>query len=82
MDLSAYARRHPVSPGPLNQHTPGQRIAGFGNAAATDATTRRVLARHQTKIGHQLARVNEAVEIADFCHNGHRGYKGNPAHRL
>ena len=31
------------------------------------------------EIGHQLARIDEPVEITDFRYDGHRGHEGNSA---
>src|SRR5882724_8750429 len=47
--------REAVGPGRLDQQPAGGTISGLGEAAAFDAGTSRMLARHQPEIGHQLA---------------------------
>ena len=64
--LAADPRREAVTPGRLDQQPAGRAVAGFGEAAASDACTARMLARHQPEIGHQLARIGEAREVAQF----------------
>jgi len=41
-------------------------IAGLGDAAASDGFATRSLPRNQAEIGHELARVCKASEIAHF----------------
>ena len=41
-----------------------------------------MLGRRQTKVGHHLARIVEAIEIAHFGDDGDRRHEGHPAHRL
>jgi len=69
--VTADARFHSVSPGAFNQRAPGVGVAGLGNAAASDGVTTRSLARNQAKIGHELAWVREACEVADFRDQHH-----------
>src|SRR6516164_5652773 len=64
--LATDPRREAVTPGRLDQQPAGRAVAGFGEAAASDACTARMLARHQPEIGHQLARIGEAREVAQF----------------
>src|SRR5262245_15240416 len=56
--------REAVAPGRLDQQPAGRAIAGLGEAAAFDAGTARMLRWHQPEIGHQLARIGEAREVA------------------
>src|SRR4029077_6264303 len=53
-----------VAPGRLDQQSTGGAVAGLGEAAAFDAGTARMLGWHQSEIGHQLARVGKARELA------------------
>src|ERR1700756_4188172 len=55
-----------VAPGRLDQQSTGGAVAGLGETAAFDAGTARMLGWHQTEIGHQLARVGKARELAQF----------------
>src|SRR5215467_14064307 len=55
-----------VGPGRLDQQPAGRAVAGLGEAAAFDAGTARMLRWHQAKIGHELARIGEARQIAQF----------------
>src|SRR5262249_26650220 len=80
MELSTNACRHPVGPGPLDEHAARQRVTGLGDTAASNRAPRRVLARHQAEIGHQLPGIGEATEVADFRYDGDGHYKGDPAH--
>jgi len=64
MQLAADPGSHPVCPGSFDQHAPHQRIAGLGDAAATDCAPGGMLAGHQTEVGHQLPGIGEASEVA------------------
>src|SRR6516162_9387385 len=64
--------REAVTPGRLDQQPAGRAVAGLGEAAASDAGSARMLARHQPEIGHQLARIGEAREVAQFSDQGCR----------
>src|SRR2546421_1792187 len=64
--LAADPRWEAVTPGGLDQQPAGGAVAGLGKAAAFDARYARMFGRHQPEIGHQLARVGEAREVAQF----------------
>src|SRR6516162_4546418 len=55
-----------VGPRRLDQQPAGRAVAGLGKAAAFDTRTARMLRWHQPKICHQLARIAEAREVAQF----------------
>src|SRR5215471_20022051 len=44
-----------IAPRAFRQHAARPTVAGLGNGAALDRFTRRLLRRHQTEVGHQLA---------------------------
>src|SRR6202011_4902925 len=64
--LTADPGRAAVGAGRLDQQPTGGTIAGLGEAAASDAGTAGMLARHQPEIGHQLARIAKSREVAQF----------------
>src|SRR6267378_8266818 len=64
--LAADTRWEAVTPGGLDQQPAGGAVAGLGKTAAFDARSARMLGRHQPEIGHQLARIGEAREIAQL----------------
>src|SRR5216683_2355812 len=64
--LAADPRREAVTPGRLDQQPAGGAVAGLGETAAFDARSARMLGGHQPKIGHQLARIGEAREVAQL----------------
>ena len=75
-------RGRAIGPGAFNQHATYCRISSLGDAAPPHPLAGRALARHQTEIGHQLARALEAAYIADLGHKGHRGQKRHPTQGL
>src|SRR5229473_5489705 len=64
--LAAEPGREAVAPGRLDQQPASRSVAGLGDAAAFDARAARMFGRHQPEIGHQLTRIGEAREIAQF----------------
>jgi hypothetical protein len=62
--------REPIAPGGLDKHPPCRAAAPSPRAAAG------VLGRHQTEIGHELASIGEARDVAEFgnqrCRNHRR----------
>src|SRR5215469_12091109 len=62
--LAADPGRETVTPGRLDQQPTGGVVAGLGKAAASEAGTARMLGWHQSEIGHQLAWIGKAREIA------------------
>src|SRR4029077_17338865 len=64
--LAADPCRETVTPGRLDQQPTSGAVAGLGEAAAFDAGTTRMLGWHQPEIGHQLARIGKAREVAQF----------------
>src|SRR5882757_130740 len=77
VQLAADAGLHSISPGPFDQDTPCKRVASLGDAAAADCCSARVLGRRQTKVGHHLAWIVEAYEIANFRGDGYSRHEGN-----
>src|ERR1017187_5907366 len=59
------ARLHSVSPGAFDQRASGMGVAGIGDATASDRLAARLFARNQAEIGHELAWVRKACEVAD-----------------
>jgi hypothetical protein len=57
-------------------------VASLGDAAPPHPLAGRALARHQTQIGHQLARAVEPAHIANLRHKGHGGDKRDTAEGL
>src|SRR5580704_2677450 len=53
-----------ITPGRLDQQPAGGAVASLGEAATFDAGTTGMFGRHQPEIGHQLARIGEAREVA------------------
>ena len=80
--VTADARLHPVSDGAFDQRAPGVGVAGLGDAAPSDGLATRSLARDQAEIGHKLARIGEAREVADFRDQHHGIDQRDPAHCL
>src|SRR5271163_4699132 len=64
--LAADPSREAITPGRLDQQSTGRAVARLGEAAAFDAGPARMLRRHQTEIGHQLARIGETREVAQL----------------
>lgn len=63
----AFARRVPVGPARLDHHGSGQGIACPGDAPTPGRTTAGVFTWNEPQPGHQLTRVCESGDIADFC---------------
>jgi hypothetical protein len=80
--LAADPGREAVGLGRLDQQPAGRAVAGLGEAAAFDARTARMLGWHQPEIGHQLARIGKAREVAQFGNQRRRIDRGHAAHRL
>ena len=59
-------------PGRLHQHPTDVTIPCLGDRAAILPAATRVLAGHQTNVGHQLARRFEPPKIVDLGHDRHR----------
>ena len=64
--LSADARREPITPGRLDQHSPRRAIPSFRDSALAACGAAGVLGRNQTEIRHELAGIGEAGDIAEF----------------
>src|SRR5208282_2932129 len=64
--LPADARREPIAPGRLDQHSSGRAIPGFRDAALAACGAAGVLGRNQTEICHELAGIGEAGDVAEF----------------
>src|ERR1700677_344947 len=82
VQLGADAGLHAVGPSPFDQDTPCKRVACLGDAAAADRGSARMLGWCQTKVGHHLARIVEAREVAHFRHDGDSRYEGHATHCL
>jgi hypothetical protein len=82
VQLAADAGLHSIGPSPFDQDTPCKRVACLGDAAAADCCPARMLGRRQTKVGHHLARIVEADEIAHFGDDGDSRHEGHAAHCL
>jgi hypothetical protein len=55
-----------VGPGRLDQQPAGRAVAGLGEAAASDARTAGMLARHQPKIAMSWRGIGKTREVAQF----------------
>jgi hypothetical protein len=71
-----------IMPGAFDKHSACGAVSSFGDAATIDGVASRPLGWHQTKVGHELARVSETAEIADLGQHGGGRYEANPAHGL
>src|SRR5277367_159254 len=80
--LAADPSREAITPGRLDQQSTGRAVARLGEAAAFDAGPARMLRRHQTEIGHQLARIGETREVAQLGDERCRIDQSHAAHRL
>ena len=78
----ADAGRMPVAPGTLDQDPAGTFVAGQCETGAPNPLASRPLGRHQAEKGHQLARIVEPPQIADFRDKRDGHSKGDAAHRL
>ena len=72
----------PIGPGRLDHDAPQMRVAGFADAAATDARPTRVLTRDRTRVAHQLPRLLKARQLADLGHDRHGAELRDPAQAL
>lgn len=66
----------------LHQHAPRSAVAGLGDRTLALAGAAGVFAGHQAEVGHELARVGEAVEVLDLGGDGHGRDKLDTAHGL
>src|ERR1700677_75399 len=82
VQLAADAGLHSISPSPFYQDTPCKCVASLGDAAAADCCPARMLGRRQTKVGHHLARIVEAGEIAHFRYDSDGRDEGHATHCL
>ena len=82
VQLAADPSLHAVVPGTLDQHPTRERVAGLGDPAAADRAAARAFARHQAEIGHELARLGEATEVADLGGDGHGHDLADATHGL
>ena len=82
MQLAADAGLHSIGPSPFDQDTPCKRVACLGDAAAAYRGPARMLGRRQTKVGHHLARIVEAREIAHLGDDGDSRHEGHATHCL
>ena len=71
-----------VAPCRLDQQPAGSSVAGLGDAAASDTGAARIFGRDQSEIGHKLARIGKAREIAQFGDQRRRIDQRHAAHRL
>lgn len=71
----------PVGPTRLNHHGTRQGIAGPGDAPSSCAVAAGMFARHQSQPGHQLPRIGEAADIADFGSQGCGNHGIDPTQR-
>src|SRR6185436_1169364 len=82
VDLLAYSGLEPVVPGRFDQQPACVAVARLGDAAPARALAAGVLRGHETQVAHELARVFEAVEVADLRNQADRGDSGYAAQRL
>src|SRR6202020_1755110 len=82
VQLTADAGLHSIGPSPFDQDTPCKRVTSLGDAAAADCCPARMLGRRQTKVGHHLARIVEADEIAHLGNDGDSRHEGHATHGL
>jgi hypothetical protein len=76
------AGRIPVAPGTLDQYPAGTFVAGLCETGTPNPLASRPLGWHQAEKCHQLARIVEPPQIADFRDKRHGHSKGDAAHRL
>src|SRR5277367_5519533 len=70
--LPADARREPITPGSLDQHSARRAVSSFRDATLAARGSAGVLGRNQAKIGHELAGIVEAGDVAKFCNQCRR----------
>ena len=78
VQLAADAGLHSISPSPFDQGAPCMRVACLGDAAVAYRGPARMFGRHQTKVGHHLARIVEAREIAHLGNDRDSRQKATP----
>lgn len=71
-----------IAPGCLYQHSPGGAIACFRYAALTPGSAAGMFRGDQAEIGHELAGILKARDVAEFCDHGCGRDQGHPAKRL
>ena len=60
-----------VTPGGLDEHVSATGVAGLGDGALPPAVAGGVLAGHQAEVGHELAGILEAAEVAELGGQNH-----------
>ena len=80
--LSADPRDTLVRPRRLGEQPARMRIARLRNAATADTGSARVLRRHEAEKRHELPRMIEAADVADFGDEANRSHKRDPTQRL
>src|SRR5712691_11459125 len=71
-----------IRPGRLDDAPPKVRVAGFGDAPAANPFASGIFTRDGTAVPHQLSRVGEPRELADFRDDCHGRDLRNPTQRL
>jgi hypothetical protein len=64
---TADLRRAAICPRCLQKKAANNLISSFRDATLLHCPTARVFARHKTKIGHELSRIAEPLEVTDLC---------------
>jgi hypothetical protein len=72
----------PVGPRPLDEGSAGERVAGFGDGALATAFATGVLTGGESQIAHELSRVLEACQVAEFSDEGDGHRELDAAHGL
>src|ERR1700728_1245936 len=57
----------PVAPCRLDQHAPRRAIARLGDSALASRASAGMLGRNETQIGHELPRIGETGDVAEFA---------------
>src|SRR5439155_7313781 len=62
-----------VGPGSLDEYASGVGVPSLGDAPLTTALPRSVFTGDETQVAHELSRILEAGEVAQFGHQGDGG---------
>ena len=72
----------PAAPCRLDQHAPRRAIARLGDSALASRASAGMLGRNETQIGHELPRIGETGDVAEFRHQRRRGHQREATQRL
>src|SRR5437867_2625604 len=80
--LASDPRNPLIGPRGFREQASHMRIAGLRDAAASDTRPTGIFRGYEPEIRHELARMTDAREVAEFRDEGDRRDEGHPAQRL